>query len=300
MVAVADADELRRRQAEETLGCRSYADPADLIADDGVRPARRLHLQPPALRARHRRPAGRAQRPLREAVRPDRGRLRPHARRRRGAGRLVVPFQNRRYEPLFRKVLEVVRSGRPRPDPAGAHRLAELRPALGLADQAGLRRRRPGQQRPPPARPRRPLHRRGRDGDLLRPAQRALQRRRRGPRQDRRSRPRTARPSTWSSPPAPPTPSTAGRSWAPPAGSAARAASCTGAGWIGRPCRSVRSTPAPRRTAATTARPWTGTRRPGRPTPGGTWTTAPSTTTSTPPCARASPWRSPRRASAAR
>jgi scyllo-inositol 2-dehydrogenase (NADP+) len=112
VVAVADADESRRRQAEETLGCRSYADPADLIADDGydllvVSTFNRLHSEHAiaGLQAGHN---VLCEKPFALTV-ADFDRMLAAA---AGAGRLVVPFQNRRYEPLFRKVLEVVRSGR--------------------------------------------------------------------------------------------------------------------------------------------------------------------------------------------
>jgi len=111
VVAVADADESRRRQAEETLGCRSYADPADLIADDGVdllvvSTFNRLHTEHAIAGLQ----AGRdvlCEKPFALTV-ADLDRTIAAAER---AGRLVVPFQNRRYEALFRKVLEVVRSG---------------------------------------------------------------------------------------------------------------------------------------------------------------------------------------------
>jgi predicted dehydrogenase len=111
VVAVADADASRRRQAEEALGCRSYADPAGLIADDEVEllvvsTFNRQHTEHAVAGLE----AGRhvlGEKPFALTV-ADLDRTLAAAAR---AGRLVVPFQNRRYEALFQKVLEVVRSG---------------------------------------------------------------------------------------------------------------------------------------------------------------------------------------------
>jgi predicted dehydrogenase len=111
VVAVADLDGGRRREAQDTLGCRAYAEFGDLIRDDDVEVVvvstfNRLHSEH-AVAALE---AGRrvvCEKPFALTVADADHAIAAAAR----AGRLVVPFQNRRYEPHFRKVLEIVQSG---------------------------------------------------------------------------------------------------------------------------------------------------------------------------------------------
>ena len=110
-VGVADQLENRRREAQETVGCRAYTDFGDLIRDDEVEVVvvstfNRLHTEH-AIAALE---AGRhvvCEKPFALTVAGADGMIATAKR----VGRLVIPFQNRRYEPSFRKVLEIARSG---------------------------------------------------------------------------------------------------------------------------------------------------------------------------------------------
>jgi predicted dehydrogenase len=112
VVAVADPIERRQEEARAALGCRAYADFAGLLGDDEVEVVvvavpNRLHAEysQAALAA------GRhvvCEKPFALSV-ADADKTIAAAEQ---ARRLVVPFQNRRYEPHFRKVREVVASGR--------------------------------------------------------------------------------------------------------------------------------------------------------------------------------------------
>jgi predicted dehydrogenase len=111
VVAVADPLEGRQEEARKALGCRAYGDFAGLIGDDEVEVV--VVAVPNRLHAEYSQAAlgaGRhvvCEKPFALTAADADGTI-DAARR---AGRLVVPFQNRRYEPHFRKVLEVVQSG---------------------------------------------------------------------------------------------------------------------------------------------------------------------------------------------
>jgi scyllo-inositol 2-dehydrogenase (NADP+) len=111
IVAVADPIEGRQEEARNALGCRAYGDFASLVRDDEVEVVvvsvpNRLHAEYSQVALE----AGRhvvCEKPFALRV-ADADRTIAAAER---AGKLVVPFQNRRYEPVFRKVREVVGSG---------------------------------------------------------------------------------------------------------------------------------------------------------------------------------------------
>jgi len=111
VVAVADMDEGRQKEARDTLGCRSYSDVHDLFRDEDVELVvvstfNRYHSEHTIAALE----AGKhvlCEKPFALTV-ADADRAIETAKR---VGRLVMPFQNRRYEPNFHKVLEVVRSG---------------------------------------------------------------------------------------------------------------------------------------------------------------------------------------------
>lgn len=111
ITAVMDVDPARRAEAETTLGCRSYDRFESLIADDKVDIAviatpNRLHTEH-AIEAMR---AGRhvvAEKPF--ALTPeDADHMISVANE---TGRILAPFQNRRYEPHFQKVKEIIDSG---------------------------------------------------------------------------------------------------------------------------------------------------------------------------------------------
>jgi scyllo-inositol 2-dehydrogenase (NADP+) len=111
VVAVADPIAGRQEEARATLGCRAYADFEPLLADDEVEVLvvsvpNRLHAE----YSQRALAAGKhvvCEKPF-ALTAADADATIAAAQR---AGRLVVPFQNRRYEPHFRKVREVVDSG---------------------------------------------------------------------------------------------------------------------------------------------------------------------------------------------
>ncbi|MDQ3702187.1 MAG: Gfo/Idh/MocA family oxidoreductase [Chloroflexota bacterium] len=111
VVAVADIDPARQREAQETVRCRAYGDVADLIRDDAVEVI--VVATPNHLHTAHSvaaLEAGRhviCEKPFALSL-ADADRALAAAAR---ADRLIVPFQNRRYEPHFQKVLEIVQSG---------------------------------------------------------------------------------------------------------------------------------------------------------------------------------------------
>jgi predicted dehydrogenase len=109
--AVVDPDANRRREASDTLGCRAYDDFGDLLRDDAVEVV--VVATPNFRHTEHSVAALEAgkhvvcEKPFALTV-ADADRAIAAALR---AGRLIVPFQNRRYEPHFQKVREVVESG---------------------------------------------------------------------------------------------------------------------------------------------------------------------------------------------
>jgi predicted dehydrogenase len=111
VVAVADPIVAGQEEARTTLGCRAYGDFDALLHDDNVEVLvvsvpNRLHSEY-AARALA---AGKhvvSEKPF--ALTVDAADKMIAAAER--AGRYLIPFQNRRYEPSFRKVLEIVRSG---------------------------------------------------------------------------------------------------------------------------------------------------------------------------------------------
>jgi predicted dehydrogenase len=111
VVAVTDPLEGRREEAQGTLGCRAYDDLAGLLGDESVEVV--VVASPNRLHAEYSQAAlaaGRhvvCEKPFSLTVAEADETIAAAQR----AGRLVVPFQNRRYETHFRKVQEVVASG---------------------------------------------------------------------------------------------------------------------------------------------------------------------------------------------
>lgn len=111
IVATADADAARRDEAAATFGCRTFATPEELFADDEIEivtiaTPSHLHL-PHALAAFS---AGKdvvCEKPLAGSS-ADAERMITTAEK---AGRLLTVFQNRRFSPDFRKVREIIVSG---------------------------------------------------------------------------------------------------------------------------------------------------------------------------------------------
>lgn len=111
VVAVADPLEHRQEEARTTLGCRAYGDYDALLHDDEIEVLvvsvpNRLHAE----YAQAALGAGKhvvCEKPF-ALTAADADKTIAAARQ---AGRLVVPFQNRRYEPSFRKVREIAQSG---------------------------------------------------------------------------------------------------------------------------------------------------------------------------------------------
>ncbi|HEV2124655.1 MAG TPA: Gfo/Idh/MocA family oxidoreductase, partial [Chloroflexota bacterium] len=111
IVAVADPIEARQREAQEALNCRTYNSFDELVRDDEVEllvvsTPNRWHSEHSIAALE----AGRhvvSEKPFALTV-ADADRTIATAQR---TGKLIVPFQNRRYEPHFRKVLEIVQSG---------------------------------------------------------------------------------------------------------------------------------------------------------------------------------------------
>ena len=111
VAAVADTDAPRRAEAERELGARAYTDADDLIADPQldvvvVASPNRLHASQAcaAMQAgKHvvcEKPFGLSRRDADQMIRFS-----------QQTGRRVAPFQNRRYEPHFLKVKELIDSG---------------------------------------------------------------------------------------------------------------------------------------------------------------------------------------------
>lgn len=112
VVATADMDPARRKEAEEKFGCRTYPDFDSLVADGDIEllvVATPSHLHPEhAIRALE---AGKhvvCEKPM-AATADDADRMIAAAKK---AGRLLAVFQNRRYMPDFQKVREVIASGK--------------------------------------------------------------------------------------------------------------------------------------------------------------------------------------------
>ena len=111
VVAVMDEIEARRQEAQAALDCRAYATFDDLLRDDEVEvvvvSTFNRHHSDHAIAALE---AGKhvvCEKPFALTV-ADADHMIAAA---RSAGRHLIPFQNRRYEPHFRKVLEIVQSG---------------------------------------------------------------------------------------------------------------------------------------------------------------------------------------------
>ncbi len=111
VVAVADPIETRQEEAQATLGCRAYGDFDALLTDDEVEVVvvsvpNRLHAE----YSRRALAAGKhvvTEKPFALTVADADATIEAA----KQAGRVLAPFQNRRYEPHFRKVREVVESG---------------------------------------------------------------------------------------------------------------------------------------------------------------------------------------------
>jgi scyllo-inositol 2-dehydrogenase (NADP+) len=111
VVAVADPMEARREQAEAELGCQTFAEPERLIGEAEidllvVASPNRMH----AAHATRGLETGRhvlVEKPMAMSV-DEADTLIETAER---CGRLLAPFQNRRYEPHFQQVMKIIRSG---------------------------------------------------------------------------------------------------------------------------------------------------------------------------------------------
>ena len=110
-VAVLDRDEARRAEAKERFGCETYEDYDAMLADGNVECVvvampNKLHAEW-AIRAME---AGKevvVEKPMATSL-ADADRMMEVARE---TGRVLAVFQNRRYEPAFQQMLEVIRSG---------------------------------------------------------------------------------------------------------------------------------------------------------------------------------------------
>ncbi|HET7767366.1 MAG TPA: Gfo/Idh/MocA family oxidoreductase [Chloroflexota bacterium] len=111
VVAVADPLAERQEQAHSELGCRAYTTFDDLLKDDEVEVV--VVSSPNRLHAEHSQRALAAgkhvvcEKPFALAAADADATIAAA----RAAGKHVIPFQNRRYEPTFKKVREVVASG---------------------------------------------------------------------------------------------------------------------------------------------------------------------------------------------
>lgn len=112
VVAVTDLIEARRQEAVQALGCRAYSNPADLFADADVElviVASPNHLHPEHTIAALQ--AGKAvvcEKPVAPRLADLDSMIAAAAR----TGSLFTVFQNRRYDPGFRKIKEVIASGK--------------------------------------------------------------------------------------------------------------------------------------------------------------------------------------------
>ncbi len=111
IVAAADADTERRREASERFGCATYADFDLLVGDPDAElivVATPSHLHVPQVMQALR--SGRhvvCEKPLAKASAEVAQMVESSTR----VGRILAPFQNRRYDPMFCKVREVIESG---------------------------------------------------------------------------------------------------------------------------------------------------------------------------------------------
>jgi len=112
VVAVSDPDPKRQEEAREKFGCRTYSAVEDLVADSNVElvaVATPSHLHVPhsilALKAgRHvvcEKPFALSVEQADEVIATA-----------KQAGRIIAPFQNRRYDPILLKVREIINSGK--------------------------------------------------------------------------------------------------------------------------------------------------------------------------------------------
>jgi predicted dehydrogenase len=111
VVAVSDPLPERQEQAKNELGCRAYAEFSDLLKEENVELV--VVSSPNRLHAEYSQAALAAgkhvvcEKPFALTAAEADATIAAAQR----AGSLVIPFQNRRYEPNFRKVLEIVESG---------------------------------------------------------------------------------------------------------------------------------------------------------------------------------------------
>src|SRR5688572_9010370 len=111
VVAVSDPLPERQEQARSELGCRAYADFAELLADDEVEVV--VVSSPNKLHGEYSQRALAAgkhvvcEKPFALTAAEADATIAAA----RAAGKHVIPFQNRRYEPTFQKVREVATSG---------------------------------------------------------------------------------------------------------------------------------------------------------------------------------------------
>src|ERR687893_2562718 len=111
VVAVSDPLPERQEQARAELGCRAYADFAELLADDEVEVV--VVSSPNRLHAEYNQAALAAgkhvvcEKPFALTAAEADATIAAAQR----AGKLVIPFQNRRYEPQVQEGREVVESG---------------------------------------------------------------------------------------------------------------------------------------------------------------------------------------------
>ncbi len=112
VVAVTDLIEARRQQATEVLSCRAYSNPADLFADPEVELV--IVASPNYLHPVHTIAALQAGKAVvcEKPVAPRLVDLDSMIAAAERTGNLFTVFQNRRYDPGFRKIKEVIASGK--------------------------------------------------------------------------------------------------------------------------------------------------------------------------------------------
>lgn len=112
VVAVADQDPERRREAEATFGCRSYVEFEQLLADDEIEVL--VIATPTGFHVEHTIAALKAgkhvicEKPMAPTV-AEADRMISEAKK---ANRILAVFQNNRYSPSFRQVQKIIASGK--------------------------------------------------------------------------------------------------------------------------------------------------------------------------------------------
>jgi predicted dehydrogenase len=111
LAAVSDPDEGRRREAEARFGCRAHGTFESLIADQEIELV--VIATPNHLHVQHVIAALDAERHVvcEKPVATSSGEMSRLSERARHSSRRIAPFQNRRYEAMYRQVCDVIGSG---------------------------------------------------------------------------------------------------------------------------------------------------------------------------------------------